>query len=136
MDTTSENGKQAQWKCFNCYWFPEARRFLLEFLKVCPIFCLGKGRGKKGFLTVAWNISHSASDTGLLWSLDIGLNGAFLYSGSADLGNGTYQAQYSLWIQREISSGRAGLGETENSSELCQGVAEVGHNWCSWCFSE
>lgn len=82
------------------------------------------------------HISHSASDFGLLWSLDIGLNGAFLYSGSADLGNRTYQEQYSLCIKREMSSGRAGMGETEDSSELCNGVAEVGYSWCSCYFTE
>lgn len=86
--------------------------------------------GKKVFSSfclkyISAHISHSASDIGLLWSLDIGLNGAFLYSGSADLGNRTYQARYSLWIKREVINGRAGIGETEDSSELCNGVAEV-----------
>lgn len=86
--------------------------------------------GKKVFSSfclkyISAHISHSASDIGLLWSLDIGLNGAFLYSGSADLGNRTYQARYSLWIKREVINVRAGIGETEDSSELCNGVAEV-----------
>lgn len=104
---------------------------------------LGKkgGGGKEVFSFfylkyISAHMSHSASDIGLLWSLDIGLNGAFLYSGSADLGNRTHQAQYSLWIKREMSSGRAGMGETEDSSELCHGVAEVGYSWCSWYFTE
>lgn len=86
--------------------------------------------GKKVFSSfclkyISARISHSASDIGLLWSLDIGLNGAFPYSGSADLGNRTYQARYSLWIKREVINVRAGIGETEDSSELCNGVAEV-----------
>lgn len=139
MNLTSENGKQAHWKCFDHCWFPEAQSFLLAFLKACPIFCLKKGRRRKKKVFSSYCLKYinaHISDTGLLCSLDIGLNGAFLYSGSADLGNRTYQAQYSLWIKREMSSGRAGMGETEDSSELCNGVAEVRYSWCSWYSTE
>lgn len=128
----------------NALTITDLQSFLLAFLKACPIFFFffEKGRRKKNLFSsyclkyINAHISHSASDFGLLWSLDIGLNGAFLYSGSADLGNRTYQEQYSLCIKREMSSGRAGMGETEDSSELCNGVAEVGYSWCSCYFTE
>lgn len=141
-DPAAEDGKQTHRMCFNYYGFSEAQSFVLVFSKACPIFCLAKGRGKKIVFSsyclkyISAHISHSASDMGLLWSWDIGLNGAFLYSGSADLCNRTYQTQYSLWIKRAMSSGRAGMGEVEDSSELCNGVAEVGYTWCCWYFIE